>query len=249
MIDVPDWAGEVVADLPYPMIFATVSGAHLYGFASVDSDLDLRGVHALPATEVVGLRTGPETLRVGGRHDGTELDLVSHDLLKVAQQLLSRNGHALEQLFSPLVVQTSAAHAQLTALAPGLLTRMHAHHYLGFAATEERLFARTGELKAALSTVRALLTGMHLVRTGEVVANLSVLYAGHGLAYLPELIAAQQAADRAPFSVSARAAIVRDVPRLRAELLDARDASHLPSRPDPAAVQALHDLVVQVRLS
>jgi hypothetical protein len=29
---------------PYPLLFATISGAHLYGFPSPDSDYDLRGV-------------------------------------------------------------------------------------------------------------------------------------------------------------------------------------------------------------
>jgi predicted nucleotidyltransferase len=29
-----------------------------------DSDYDLRGVHVLPAREVVGLDTGPETLEI-----------------------------------------------------------------------------------------------------------------------------------------------------------------------------------------
>lgn len=33
---------------PYPLVFATISGAHLYGFPSADSDDDLRGVHLLP---------------------------------------------------------------------------------------------------------------------------------------------------------------------------------------------------------
>jgi len=33
---------------PYPLMFATISGAHLYGFPSPDSDFDLRGVHLLP---------------------------------------------------------------------------------------------------------------------------------------------------------------------------------------------------------
>ena len=59
----PSWLGSIVTEQPYPLVFATVSGAHLYGFASVDSDVDLRGVHLLPAAEVVGLRTGPETLQ------------------------------------------------------------------------------------------------------------------------------------------------------------------------------------------
>ena len=44
---------------PYPLLFATISGAHLYGFPSPDSDYDLRGVHLLPLEEVVGLREGP----------------------------------------------------------------------------------------------------------------------------------------------------------------------------------------------
>jgi uncharacterized protein len=32
-------------NLPFPPLFATVSGAHLYGFASPDSDIDLRGAY------------------------------------------------------------------------------------------------------------------------------------------------------------------------------------------------------------
>ena len=36
-------------------IFATVSGAHLYGFASPDSDVDLRGAFLAPARAVLGL--------------------------------------------------------------------------------------------------------------------------------------------------------------------------------------------------
>jgi len=80
-IEVPSWAAEVAHALPRPLLFATVSGAHLYGFASVDSDLDLRAAHLLPAAEVVGLRTGPQTLQHAGVRDGVELDVVSHDLL------------------------------------------------------------------------------------------------------------------------------------------------------------------------
>jgi hypothetical protein len=35
----------IVAAQPYPLLFATISGAHLYGFPSPDSDYDLRGAH------------------------------------------------------------------------------------------------------------------------------------------------------------------------------------------------------------
>jgi len=36
---------RIVAAQPYPLLFTTISGAHLYGFPSPDSDYDLRGVH------------------------------------------------------------------------------------------------------------------------------------------------------------------------------------------------------------
>jgi predicted nucleotidyltransferase len=246
-IDVPNWAGQVAADLPYPLIFATVSGAHLYGFASADSDLDLRAAHLLPAAEVVGLRTGPETLQSDGWRDGVELDVVSHDLLKFARLLTGRNGYVLEQLLSPLVVATSPVHEELKALAPAMITRHHAHHYLGFAATQERLFDRTGELKPALYTLRVLLTGVHLMRTGELETDLSLL--GTGLAYVPELIGRKREAEHGPFPSAVRADLARDIPRLRAELEAARDASLLPEQADRDAVEALHQLVVRTRLS
>lgn len=246
-IDVPDWAAQTARSLPYPLVFATVSGAHLYGFASVDSDLDLRAAHVLPAAEVLGLVRGPETLQSGGVRDGVELDVVSHDLAKFARLLNSRNGYVLEQLLSPLVMVTSPVHAELIALAAGLITRGHAHHYLGFAAGQERLYARTGELKPALYTLRVLLTGIHLMRTGEVVADLRVL--GESRPYVRDLIAAKREAEHAPLPTGVTELLAREVPRLRAALEEARDSSPLPDAPSPDAVAALHELVVSTRLA
>ena len=80
---------------PYPLVFATVSGAHLYGFPSPDSDFDLRGVHVLPVREVIGLDPGRETVEVSAK-DGLELDLVTHDVRKFFGLLLKKNGYVLE---------------------------------------------------------------------------------------------------------------------------------------------------------
>ena len=53
---------RIVAAQPYPLLFATISGAHLYGFPSPDSDFDLRGAHVLPLEKVVGLEVRTETV-------------------------------------------------------------------------------------------------------------------------------------------------------------------------------------------
>src|ERR1700704_2764882 len=107
---------RIVAAQPYPLLFATVSGAHLYGFPSPDSDYDLRGAHILPVAEAVGLLPKKETLEVEGLRGGIEMDLVTHDVLKFFTMLLKRNGYVMEQLYSPRVVETNAWHEELKAI-------------------------------------------------------------------------------------------------------------------------------------
>jgi uncharacterized protein len=53
---------RIVATQPFPLLFATISGAHLYGFPSPDSDFDLRGAHVLPIEQVIGLKVRDETV-------------------------------------------------------------------------------------------------------------------------------------------------------------------------------------------
>lgn len=233
---------------PYPLVFATVSGAHLYGFPSPDSDYDLRGVHLLPLKEVVGLAVSNETVEVMTMRDGLELDLVTHDARKFFLMLLKRNGYVLEQLLSPLVVTTTDAHAELQALARGCITRHHAHHYLGFAETQWKRFEneQPHRIKPLLYTFRVLLTGLHLMRTGELVAHLPTLQATYGLSYLEELIARKQTGTEhgtleAPELGHYRA----EVERLRAALEQAHLESRLPDR--PSAWGALDDLLIRLR--
>ncbi|GII28891.1 nucleotidyltransferase domain-containing protein [Planotetraspora mira] len=247
----PSWLAEIPREQTHPLAFATVSGAHLYGFPSDDSDLDLRGVHVLPVEEVVGLRHGEETVTRMWDRDGVEVDLVTHDLAKFCRMLLGRNGYVLEQLLSPLVVATSPVHEELVAAAPACVTRHHAHHYLGFARTQWRLFEKSGELKPLLYTFRTLLTGAHLMRTGEVVADLTRLYGDAGRwtpPYLPDLVEAKRSAEHGalPGDAPDLVRLGRDVERLTADLEGARDASALPDV--GSAHEVLHTLVVRTRL-
>lgn len=238
----------VVAEQPDPLPFVTVSGAHLYGFPSRDSDVDLRGVHLLPLDALIGLREAEETRGRTWLRDGVEVDLVTHDLRKFVRLMLRRNGYVLEQLLSPLVVRTSDLHAELTALAPGVLTTRHAHHYRGSACTQWRLFEKNGELKSLLHTFRALLTGIHLMCSGEVVAHLPTLCGtvGEAPAYLGELITAKAEAEHGPAAGTDRERLRADVEALHRALDDARAASPLPETPT-GAYDALHDLVVRAR--
>ncbi|WP_224247080.1 nucleotidyltransferase domain-containing protein [Hyalangium gracile] len=235
---------------PYPLVFMTVSGSHIYGFPSPDSDWDLRGVHVLPAREVVGLDTGPETVEQSTLHEGLEMDLVTHDVSKFFGLLLRRNGYVLEQLFSPLVLRSSPEHQELKALANACITRHHAHHYLGFAETQWRLFEkeRPRRVKPLLYVYRVLLTGIHLMRTGRVEPNLVTLNEGYRLPYIHELVQRKlEGSEKGTLKDADFDFHEREFHRLREELEQARDSSQLPNEPSGRA--GLHELLVRIRLA
>jgi uncharacterized protein len=234
---------------PFPLLFTTISGAHLYGFPSADSDYDLRGAHLLPLEKVLGLNPGKETIDKTGIHDGLEIDLVTHDIKKFMGLMLKKNGYVLEQLLSPLVVHTTPEHEELKALAADCITKHHAYHYLGFAATQWKLFGKEDppRVKPLLYVYRVLLTGIHLMRTGEIEANLVHLNETAKLPYIPELVERKVGGpekgtlDQADLNFHKR-----EYDRLVGELEAAYEKSGLPGH--ATGGEALNDLLVRLRL-
>lgn len=238
-----------VNDHPFPLLFATISGAHLYGFPSSDSDFDLRGAHLLPLEEVIGLKTGSETIEKSGIHDGLEIDLVTHDAKKFFGLMLKKNGYVMEQVLSPLIVHSTPEHDELKVIAVDCLTKHHAHHYLGFAATQWKLFQKESppRVKPLLYVYRVLLTGIHLMRRGEIEANVVNLNESFKLPYLPELIERKvSGTEKGTLDGTDLSFHEREYERLRTELEEAFERSTLPEQPSGAA--ALNDLLIRLRL-
>lgn len=234
---------------PFPLVFATISGAHLYGFPSPDSDFDLRGVHLLPLQTVLSLDDGEQTVEKEGIYDGLEIDLVTHDAAKFFGLMLKRNGYVLEQLLSPLVVFTTPEHEELKVIANSCITRHHAHHYLGFAATQWALFGKESppRVKPLLYTFRVLLTGIHLMKTGEVQADLSKLNESAKLNYLDELIHRKKTgAEKSVLDAADMEFYQDEYVRLTKELELAFEESTLPEM--PSGRDALNALLVRLRL-
>lgn len=237
-----------VQQQPYPLLFVTISGAHLYGFPSPDSDYDLRGVHILPVREVIGLDPGRETIEISEMRGDLELDLVTHDVKKFFGLLLKKNGYVLEQLYSPLILHALPEHEELKTLAQACITRHHSHHYFGFAETQWKLFdkERPRRVKPLLYVFRVLLTGIHLMRTGIIEANLITLNQEFKLSYIDELIARKLSGPEK--STLEDADIIfyqQEYERLRGVLEAAFQDSQLPEAPTNRA--ALNDLLLRLR--
>jgi hypothetical protein len=240
---------DAAARLPYPPLFVTVSGAHLYGFSSPDSDFDLRGAHLLPLCELVGLDNPRETVEISEMRDGLEWDIVSHDARKFFHFLLKDSGYALEQVMSPLVVVTTPEHEELKSIARKCHNRRFARHYLGFGENQWRLFEKKAppRVKPLLYIYRVLLTGIHLMQSGQLECNLVHLNEIFGISVVNDLIAMKTATQEQVELPDADLKFYRaGYDHLRALLVEAEANSPLPESVDIRA--ELGDLLLRLRL-
>ena len=236
-----------VESLEIQPLFVTISGAHIYGFPSADSDVDLRGCHLLPTREMVGLAMPNETVDRTSIEHGIEVDIVSHEVGKFLRLLVKNNGYVLEQIFSPLVVCGHDFLNRLKPIAARCITKFHYHHYRGFFATQRKLLEKESvkKAKSLLYAYRVLLTGIHLMNTGKIETDIRALHAQAGLDFIPDLIAAK---------VEEKIELVeldwefhsKQLSLLEAKLDEAFERSKLPETRDTNSV---NELLVDLRIN
>lgn len=234
----------------WPLLFVTVSGAHLYGFASADSDYDLRGAHITPTRDMLRLSPPRATYEVMDKSGPVEMDLVTHDIHKFFRMLLNRNGYVLEQIFSPIVVQARPELEELKDIAARCITRHHRHHFRSFAQNQwHRVMGAAGPtVKGLLYTYRPLMAGIYLMEERTVESNLRTLNERFGLSFIDDLIAAKVAgAEKGaapPIDVEFHH---EQFDRLAARLEEASEQSGLPEMPQ--ARGELDDLLIRLRMT
>lgn len=227
--------------------FITVSGAHLYGFPSADSDVDLRGCYQAPLADLIGLRKPVETRDRKLDLAGREVELVAHEVGKYCRLLCKHNGYILEQIFSPLVVLGGDFLEQLRLLGRRCITRNCHRHYRGFLQTQLTMLAKeeVKKAKTLLYAYRVVLTGIHLLRTGEVQANLFALNGEFKLPFIADLVARKQAREHGVLSGLDYAWHRAELARWEEQLDAAYADSELPEEPP---YDEVHDFLVALRL-
>ena len=115
------------------IIFACESGSRAWGFASPDSDYDIRFLYLRKLEDYLGLSKQPDTLQFD--LDADLHDIAGWDIQKALRLFGESNGALLEWLHSPIVYREDKDVMSLwRALVPDtLMAKPLAGHYLGMA--------------------------------------------------------------------------------------------------------------------
>jgi len=191
-----DLARRFLAAQPIPgrVLLCAITGSHIYGFPSADSDLDLKGIHVAPIRRLLGLGRPKESFDRLEDFENVELDLTLTEARQALDLLLRGNGNMLERILSPLQIIDTDETRELRELARGTICKRYFRHYQGFFRGKCRDHERSEEpqAKSQLYIYRVALTGIHLLHTGELEADLQVTAPIYGYEDALDLIALKQ---------------------------------------------------------
>jgi predicted nucleotidyltransferase len=205
-------------------ILAVVVGSRAYGLAGPGSDHDRRGVYAAPTRLFWQLDKPPTHL------DGPGEEQFSWEIERFCTLALQGNPTVLEVLWSPLRTQVTPHGEALLAARSAFLSRRVAETYGAYARDQLKRVAarreRTGETnhKQAMHMIRLLLAGAHVLRTGEILVDVTPLR---------DRLLAVKHGDVPWEAVTGWAGELLD------DLAAAARATTLPTEPDRAAVDQL----------
>lgn len=171
-----------------PVLLCGITGSHIYGFPSPDSDIDMKGLHVAPTAALLGLAPPNPTHDRLMVFEGTECDLTTHEVASALTRLVKGDGNVLERILSPLQLVAGPDLDALQALARASIHQGFAKHYRGYLRGMQREHDLKGRAKTALYSLRVALTGVHLLRTGALETDVGVNATEHGPADLRALV-------------------------------------------------------------
>jgi len=208
-----------------------LSGAHAYGFPSPDSDLDLKAVHVENTAALVGMTAPQPTFDRAEVIDGVEIDYTSNELAHALGGVLAGNGNFIERFLGRMVVVASPLLAELVPIVTRSLSRRVHRHYRGFAESQLRFLEKEPSVKKLLYVLRTTLTGIHLLETGALEADLTRIAGHYGVGDASSLVERKRAGERTRIEPALLEEWRPRVHALLARLDAARDASVLPPEP------------------
>lgn len=230
----------------YEVLFANVSGAHLFGTASSRSDIDLRGCYILPTVELLRFSKPKDTIELS---KGT-VEIQIHEAEKFLSLMTRGNMNFIEEVKSPFRVIDGPFADRFRELADESLSKETFQHVQGMSIHTKRHAQKENfsNPKRNLYLLRELLRGIILFKDGVFESNVSKLAEHYGheevKATAEKLIALKHEGRDFGQTLEFR----RLIDSLESEMLRAKEFGTLRSRPPDDLISKAEKMLIQMRL-
>jgi len=147
-----------------------ISGSHLYGFESKDSDIDWRGYYLTGTENLLGIRKTRDILEL-------KPDIIVFEIQKETELAIKGNCNSLERLNAKPVYSTGE-HRSLLSLINNTYGKIGLYNsYRGMAYDNYKKFILQGKktYKKYLYVFRGIMAGTHALETGRIQPNIGDL--------------------------------------------------------------------------
>jgi uncharacterized protein len=148
------------------VLVAGVSGSHMWGLDTTESDIDIRGIYVAPIEQVLSVHPGADTIEA----TWDDIDVQFYEVKKAFNMLNKNNGNLVELLLSPTIFYNTNE-VQWKQTARNHLVKDLFHYYKGYYHSQRERASRNRGGKALLYTYREVMQGIWLMRKGEIIHN------------------------------------------------------------------------------
>lgn len=161
------------------LVHLYISGSHLYGWPSKDSDVDIRGSYMLNDREFLGLTQPKDTIQIKFDEKGIiyDYDIDIFEIRKALRLAVKGNCNVLEGFAAEPIYRT-VEYKELQGLVNEHWGKAGVYNsYRGMAWQNYKKFILNGRntVKKYLYVFRALMAGTYALTTGQIEPNMEIL--------------------------------------------------------------------------
>jgi len=236
-----------LAGKPAKMINLMISGAHLYGFPSPDSDIDYRGMFQIHTAKLIGLQRPKDVFEL--KHKNAEI--VLFELSKEIGLALSGNCNVLEHINAKQIVST-AEFIKLRQLINNAWGKIGIYNsYKGMATFNYKKFVLQGKntVKKYLYVFRGLMAGIYALQTGQIEPDVFQLNKYFKIPEVKQLIKLKRAGiEVSPIPEDMDTGnLEQRINELFERIDKAFEKSKIPDRPEEEDVNKINEFLISIR--
>lgn len=224
-----------------------VSGSHLYGWNSKDSDIDIRGNILFEAENFLGLNNPKDVVEV----KSMDYDIVLFELKKTISLALKGNCNILEEINAPQFYK-NADFVTLKQLINNAFGKKGIYNsYRGLAEFNYKKFIKQGRntIKKYLYVFRGLMAGIHCLQTGQVQPDMRELNKQFKIKEVNKLLELKQKGkEEEPLRDLEEGTLDILIKGLFNDIDKAYLKSKMPERPDKKDVENINKFLINLRL-